>query len=403
MTTTVRLDVTGSLPLWEDFREGKGMHFSSRVEFSLQALETVGRKYSNWCVPFSGGKDSGAVASFVATAIRKKWVTPPKKLLILRSDTGQELPELDILANEFLDRLGADGFDARTVAPARKNKFYMQVLGKGLLPVVQGMKGRWCTRALKVDPMKEAMETIYKETGEKFLLLSGVRMGESTARDIKLVASSEKATEVHFPSCSSESGECGVGGIWMDKTLATCYDALPIIVHWSTCMVFDWLQGWIEMQGELGHHYTEITRKIATLYGQSADGKIEGMSRYGCIGCSAISKDKMMLKAVESNASLSPILALSDIWEEMRGGQYRHWNAKTGKKGCLTLKARAFFFEKVKAIHTSSGIDLISAEEEEMIRSMWVNKVYPRGYTGQEPTSDVVARETDPQQVLHEQ
>lgn len=59
---------------------------------------------------------------------------------------------------------------------------------------------RWCTVGLKVEPMMAALPDLRERTAQKLLILTGVRMGESAARDQHIAV-----------SCSKDSGECGQG------------------------------------------------------------------------------------------------------------------------------------------------------------------------------------------------
>ena len=51
------------------------------------------------------------------------------------------------------------------------------MLGRGVPPPSNTF--RWCTERIKIKPMLDAIEGIYVETGQKFLQLTGVRLGES--------------------------------------------------------------------------------------------------------------------------------------------------------------------------------------------------------------------------------
>jgi len=89
------------------------------------------------------------------------------------------------------------------MAPIEK-RFLTYILGRGV-PPPNNATFRWCTRQIKVDPMKAALELLYKSTG-KVLMLTGVRQGESAIRDQRIIM-----------SCSKDGAECGQG--WYQQTM----------------------------------------------------------------------------------------------------------------------------------------------------------------------------------------
>src|SRR5690606_11473909 len=103
-------------------------------------------------------------------------------------------------AMRLIEALRSDGFDAQVVLPDMDNRFYVYMLGYGVPPPSNTF--RWCTPKLKIEPMQAALTDLRNQAGEKLLMLTGVRMGESEARDQRIAV-----------SCSKDSGECGQG--WM--------------------------------------------------------------------------------------------------------------------------------------------------------------------------------------------
>ena len=209
--------------LFEDQRMG----FAEALDLSLASLRAYGERYAHWCIAYSGGKDSSATAAFVAWAIKTGKVSAPASLTVLYADTRQELPPLQQTAMHFLDALRADGFDARVVLPALDDRFYVYMLGRGVPPPKN--RFRWCTSQLKVEPMQAALAAKRAEVGDKFLMLTGVRLGESAARDARIAL-----------SCSKDSGECGQG--WFQTMPSDAVsDVLAPLLHWRLCFVWDWL------------------------------------------------------------------------------------------------------------------------------------------------------------------
>lgn len=159
------------------------MRLDEAMALSLDSLREYGKRYAHWAITYSGGKDSSATVTFVAWAIKTGQIQAPASLTILYADTRQEYPPLHQTAVKLLDRLRADGFDPQMVLPEMDRRFYVYMLGYGVPPPHNHF--RWCTGNLKIAPMEKALNVIREQTGEKFLLINGVRLGESEVRDHK--------------------------------------------------------------------------------------------------------------------------------------------------------------------------------------------------------------------------
>lgn len=201
------------ISLWEAERHG----LEESIDISLASLTEYGRRYRHWAIAYSGGKDSTATVTFVAWAIQSGQIVPPESLTILYADTRMELPPLQQSAMSLLKRLATDGFNTRVVLPEMDSRFYVYMLGYGVPP--SSNRFRWCTPKIKVEPMYKALADLREHTKERLLMLTGVRMGESTARDERIAL-----------SCSKDSGECGQG--WFQvATNASVADTLAPLLH----------------------------------------------------------------------------------------------------------------------------------------------------------------------------
>jgi DNA sulfur modification protein DndC len=215
--------ISRQISLFEDQR----LDLEGSIQLSLASLNAYGERYRHWAIAYSGGKDSSATVAFVAWAIKSGKVTAPESLSILYADTRQELPPLQQTAVKLLDVLRNDGYNAEVVLPPLDKRFYVYMLGRGVPPPKN--RFRWCTVALKVDPMMAALSNLREQAGEKLLMLTGVRVGESAARDQRIAA-----------SCSKDSGECGQG--WFQvSTPESVADTLAPLLHWRLCHIYDWL------------------------------------------------------------------------------------------------------------------------------------------------------------------
>lgn len=174
--------------------ENERLNLDGAIELSLASLREYGQKYRYWAIAYSGGKDSSATVAFTAWAIKARLVPQPESLTVLYADTRMELPPLQQTALALLEDLQADGFDTRVVLPELDRRFFVYMLGYGVPPPKN--RFRWCTPMLKIEPMMAALQNLREQAGEKFLMLTGVRLGESQARDQRIAL-----------SCSTDSGE----------------------------------------------------------------------------------------------------------------------------------------------------------------------------------------------------
>src|SRR3978361_1949575 len=98
----------------------------------------------------------------------------------------------------MLTELERRGVKTQVVLPEMDDRFYVYMFGRGVPPPSNTF--RWCTSQLKIEPMAAALRTLRDETGEKFLMLTGVRVGESAARDQRIAV-----------TCGKNGSECGQG------------------------------------------------------------------------------------------------------------------------------------------------------------------------------------------------
>lgn len=374
-------------PRQQSLFEDQRLRLDDAIALSLDSLRAYGESYRHWAIAFSGGKDSSATVTFVAWAVRSGLVPRPASLTVLYADTRMELPPLQATAMAMLDRLRADGFEARVVLPEMDDRYYVYMLGYGVPP--PSNRFRWCTPQLKIDPMHAALAELRKQAGEKLLMLTGVRLGESEARDQRIAI-----------SCSRDSGECGQG--WMQvATPESLADTLAPLLHWRLCHVFDWCYF------ENDHHgYPEII-DIAAVYGQEE-------IRTGCIGCPLASRDNALEQLVKQPkwAYLSPLLELKPLFRELKKARWRKrksaperrqdgkWSKNGQRMGPLTMAGREKGLESVLDIQrrvndaaTTEGrpvVSLINAEEEARIREMWALDLWPRKWSVNDIRADVM-------------
>ncbi len=345
--------------------------------------------YDHWILAYSGGKDSSTLVTVIATLLEMEAIERPKTLTVMYADTRVELPPLQAAAREMMNRLRALGITVLEVCAPLDERFFVYMLGRGVPPPSNTF--RWCTPQIKVEPMTAAIAEHVGRLGGRALTLTGVRRGESAARDQRISL-----------SCSRNGAECGQG--WLQTDLpGALTDTFAPIDHWSLCMVWDWLSVFA--------HWPEFgawpTRMIADGY-----GGVEDM-RTGCIGCNLIGHDGALAAVLKMPLwdHLAPLLGLKRLYTEIRKPQHRKrqpgfqfrkdgtLQSNQQRMGPLTFEARLMGLDTVLAIQNAvnaagdrlgrPGIVLIDAEEEARIRELIALETWPNGWTGTEPNADV--------------
>ncbi|MBA2397058.1 MAG: phosphoadenosine phosphosulfate reductase family protein [Ktedonobacteraceae bacterium] len=378
-----------SLSLWQDQESRKTLE--EAIEETISAFhKTNAWQYAIWDIGYSGGKDSTALVTLLAHLLASGRLPRPKRIVVQYADTGMEVPPLQQSALHILHQLKQQGFETQVVRPALDDRFFVYMFGRGVPPPNNG-RMRWCTRILKAKPMSVALEAA--SGGLKSLVITGVRDGESIARDERIVA-----------ACSKDSGECGQGYLHVKYENSSVADALAPIRGWRVCHVYDWLS--LYAPG-----YGFDTSTIAEVYGyNSQNGQDEPLNaRTGCMECRLVHEDHMMERvlALPKYQYLAPIRCLRMLYEELTQDHMRLQKdgtqrlkdggmpANLYRKGPLTMEARRYGLAQVKAIQAEvntlaraqdiSSVSLISPEEENRIEELIAANTWPQGWTGTEP------------------
>ena len=194
--------------------------------------------------------------------------------------------------------------------------------------------------------------------------------GESTVRDKKILNS----------GCIA-GGECGLPSPG-ERVYA------PIIT-WKMCNVIDWLHGWTESFAEVCPDLASITSNLVNVYGVKIAGKGFGFVppdysslRFGCIGCPAIGRDKVVDNKSKDNPNYRHLRRIYTIWERVREGRHRCKKMSKGKElvGCITIAARKKFFKELLKIQKDSGVELVGEDDISFIKECWSKRIYPKGW-----------------------
>ena len=204
--------------------DGDRMTLAEAIEITANSLCAYAERYDHWAIAFSGGKDSSCTLTVVVYLIVSGRVPKPKSLTVLYADTRMELPPLHATAMKILDEVKAFGIETKIVLPAMDERFFVYMFGRGVPPPSNTF--RWCTAQIKIEPMLEALKSLRDAAGEKFLMITGVRLGESAVRDARIAL-----------SCSKNGAECGQGW-FQEATPEAVADTLAPILHWRVCLVW---------------------------------------------------------------------------------------------------------------------------------------------------------------------
>lgn len=374
--------------LWMDARSV----IADSLDFTRASLEVYGPRYEHWSIAWSGGKDSSCLLTVVLYLIESGQIKAPKRLTVCYADTRMELLPLAFAAQQIIDRLKARGVEVRIVMAPLDERFYVYMFGRGVPPPSNTF--RWCTPQIKVEPMEAELHRLAGQSGQKILVLTGVRQGESAVRDGRIAM-----------SCGKDGAECGQG--WYQETLPeSLCDTLAPILHWRVCHVWDWLR----LMAPRPAYGSWPTAVIADAYG--GEEAVEINARTGCVGCPLASVD-MALDVILQDPDwsyLQPLKRLKPLYRELKeprhrlrkaGGERRkdgQLSKNQNRMGPLTMVARRYGMGCILAIQDECNdsadrlerprVDLLNIAEVIRIKELIAANTWPDKWTGEEPVAD---------------
>lgn len=365
-----------------------GFGWEEAAEMTLRSMQAYGPSHSTWCLSWSGGKDSTATVTYVIHLVQSGQLAKPEKLIVVLADTRLELPPLWASAMVLKAQIESLGIQVEIVLAPIEKRFIPYIIGRGV-PPSNNRTFRWCTRQIKVDPMKDYIDSVSQSESGKILMITGVRKGESAVRDKRIVM-----------SCTRGDGECGQGWYQTSMNENQCATLAPIL-HWKLCHVWDWLK-YLAPLRQYGAWNTQL---LAEAYGH--DANTENDARTGCMGCPLANHDTALenvLRMYPQWEYLRPLEGLRPLWRELRKPQYRL--RKTGRQfradgtlsknqnrmGPLTMEARRMAYDSIRDIEWKvnqiSGdmplICLIDQQEDAYIFQCWEAGMWPDGWQGDE-------------------
>lgn len=371
---------------------GRRLQMDESIQLSLDSLSAYLPGHDTVCVAWSGGKDSTATLTFLVWAIETGRVPRPKHLVVFYADTRMELLPLVEAATSIRAELKDRGVEVHTVMAPMDRRFFVYMFGRGVPPPSNTF--RWCTSALKIEPMKAQVDLLRAQSDVgSVLMITGVREGESAARDQRIHA-----------ACSRDGAECGQG--WYQTEMEGRAATLAPLLHWRVCHVWEWLRTWAP-RPEYGDWDTEI---LADAYG--GDEAEERNARTGCVGCNLASQDTALMGVLRLPRwrYLAPLMQLRELYAELKrpqrrlrkaGGERRKdgsWATNPQRMGPLTFEARRWGLAELERIQHEVNsaalfqrrplVDLISPEERARVLELIEAGTWPDGWSGKEPRAD---------------
>lgn len=385
--------------------EGR-LTFEEAVELFIQSIQAYALDYRCWAVAFSGGKDSSTVLTLLLSLIDAGRLPRPERLVVMYADTRMELPMLHASALGLLDVARQHGAEVQLVQPPLDDRFFVRMLGRGYPPPNNGF--RWCVGLLKIEPMQRALRAIHAAAGGKFLTLTGMRIGESAARDQRIAI-----------ACSRNDGECSQG--WYQQTTPeSISDVLAPALHFRVCHVADWLGLFAPAEGY-------PTLPVLDAYGAGIGDQEALAARTGCIRCPVAGHDTTLDRVIKTPqwAYLAPFTRLWEVYEELSSARSRLKkqgerlkDGRLGKRpmreGPLTMEARRWGLAQVLDIQAevnagarSAGrpdVQILTDEEVKRIEELIDANTWPELWDGTEVRAsalvDVVLAEGVAQPIL---
>ena len=328
-----------------------------------------------WIIGYSGGKDSTLVAHLVFEMLM---ALPPSQrtrpVHIVANDTLVESPPVvrHMIGSMGEIERGGRAFNLPVLTeitrPAPDQSFWVNMIGRGYPSPNRSF--RWCTDRMKILPTSRYIRNRVDDAGQVILLL-GVRRSESAARAASVAR--------------HDNGE----RLNRHNNLAGCMVFRPI-VELDTEEVWEFLALNAPPWG--GSH-----RTLIELYRNAGGGECPVVvsrdeapscgtrsSRFGCWTCTVVKKDRSLEGFVKTgHVEFTPLLDFRD-WlvsirneparrqARRRNGRVEFTDAGTLIPGPFTLQTRAEILERLQAVENETGQELISEEEIELIRRIWL-------------------------------
>ena len=328
-----------------------------------------------WVIGYSGGKDSTLLVHLVFEMLVELFPSQRvRPVHVIANDTLVESPLVVRHLEESITEIkyGASALGlpitVSITRPETNESFWVNLIGRGYPSPNRVF--RWCTNRMKIRPTIRYITNCIQQSNGTILLL-GVRSAESTAR--ARIAKRHSNGERLNPH----------------SNLANCKVFRPIL-DLSTDEVWEYLATNNPPWG--GTH-----RKLIALYRNAGGGECPVItekeevascgttsSRFGCWTCTVVKKDRSLEGFVESGfTEFGPLLNFRDWLTELRDDpERRQITRRDGRltytasgsyvMGPFTVHTRMEILDKLLKLEEEVGMSLISPEECDEIKSIWV-------------------------------
>lgn len=300
-----------------------------------------------WVVTFSGGKDSTLVLHLTILMLLelKKEGLKPKKVYVMSSDTGVEMPIVEIYHFSKMKELETFvkkedlNVEVKIVEPKVEDSFWVCLLGKGYPS--PNMMFRWCTQRIKINPTTSYLGNILA-SNETIIMLLGVRNDESDAR-----------------AESIEKRELNQRELTIHESLPNAYTYMPI-KDISTSDLWTFLSN---NKAPWGTHndmmalYEKGSGEADCNIIMHPNSKSCGKTRFGCWTCTVVEKDSSMQGAIANGETW--MIPMADFRDKLHRYRYDHTKrrekSKTGDavSGAFLLDVRKELFRELLEIEQS--------------------------------------------------
>ena len=344
-----------------------------------------------WIVGLSGGKDSTALTMHLIETLES---LPPhirrkKTCYVTCVNTLVEAPPVIDHVHKFIRELRDYAknrelpLEVVELVPEVEQTFWVNLIGRGYPTPVREF--RWCTDRMKIRPqtkfIKDNLEIFGDPPVVHFLL--GTRYDESISRQRTMEAHTRLGTDIHSHGTMPTAG------------------VIRPIEDWSTDDVWDYLLKEEWDNGSKNPFY-EINQDLAILYKDAASGECPVIhdptkqtcagSRFGCWTCTVVDVDSSLREIIGSDRdqynteNLTQLADFRDLLKEERNipanrvhGRNRRGTVLVKRDGSVgtgsyTLEYRLKLLNRLKALQENVGDVLISEEEENLIRRIWVEE-----------------------------
>ncbi|SHI13038.1 phosphoadenosine phosphosulfate reductase family protein [Desulfofustis glycolicus] len=325
-----------------------------------QTIELIEREYVHgetpWALGYSGGKDSTAMLKLVYNALLSV-NKPTKHIKVVYCDTGVEIPVVSNYVKKvfksFNEEINESGLPIITeiVEPVTEERFFAKVIGRGYPTPTN--KFRWCTDRLRIRPIQ------YSMLNDKFIILVGVRKGESLERD-KIITKNEQGNG-HFLKQDKYSSirifapiiNYNVENVW--ETIRSNYSPTSLFTNELELIYM--------LSGSSNNDFQSISTDI-----------LSG-GRLGCWTCTVIRKDKATRNLIDNGYnSLEPLYNYRNWLVSIRDKlEYRSKFRRNGVagKGPFTVEARKMMLDKLLKAQSETEYEIIGEEEIDIIKKYW--------------------------------